>query len=78
MTLLAVVLAVAAAGLPVNLAVSTTNPAAQAAVDRGLFLYYAYNGSDAAKGFALAAKLDPHLAMAFWGTALADGPDLNT
>ncbi len=61
-----------------HLPVSTTNPAAQAAVDRGLFLYYAYNGSDSAKGFSLAAKLDPHLAMALWGTALADGPDLNT
>lgn len=50
----------------------------QAAFDRGLFLYYAYDGTDAATAFSRAATLDPRLAMAYWGVALADGPDLNT
>lgn len=60
------------------MATSTTVPQAQAAVDRGLFLYYAYNGDDAARAFAQATEYDPHLAIAYWGAALANGPDLNT
>ncbi len=43
--------AVVAVATSVHLPVSTTNPQAQAAVDRGLFLYYAYNGDDAARSF---------------------------
>lgn len=57
--------------------VSTNVASAQAAFDRGLFLYYAYNGDDAAVAFTRAAQLDPKLAMANWGLALAYGPDLN-
>ncbi len=79
MTLVAVVFAaVVAVATSVHLPVTTANPQAQAAVDRGLFLYYAYNGDDAARSFKRAASLDPRLAMAFWGVALASGPDLNT
>ncbi len=78
MNLLAVVLAAASAVAPVHLAASTTNPQAQAAIDRGLFLYYAYDATDATRAFAQAAALDSHLALAYWGTALAEGPDLNT
>ncbi|MGA8575319.1 MAG: hypothetical protein WB609_06465, partial [Candidatus Cybelea sp.] len=78
MPLLAVVFAIASAATSAHLPASTSSPQAQAAIDRGLFLYYAYDGSDAAKAFAQAAKLDPQLALALWGTALADGPDLNT
>lgn len=59
-------------------AVSTTIPAAQASFDRGLLLYYAYNGDAAYDAFAEALQRDPHLAMAAWGEALASGPDLNT
>jgi hypothetical protein len=77
-TLAGVVLAVVAAAASVHLPVSTSNSHAQAAIDRGLLLYYAYNGDDAAQSFAHAAALDSHLAMAYWGMALADGPDLNT
>lgn len=75
--LLAAVFAVAAA-TSVNFPVSTTKPPAQAAMNRGLFLYYAYDREAAAQAFAQAADLDPRLAMAYWGVALADGPDLNT
>ncbi len=76
-TLLAVVLAAVAAA-SAHLPVSTTNAQVQAAFDRGLFLYYAYNGDDAARDFTQAATLESHLAMAYWGIALAKGPDLNT
>jgi tetratricopeptide (TPR) repeat protein len=74
------ILAVAAlaALASVSLPVSTAQPQAQALIDRGLFLYYAFDGTDAAATFARAALRDPRLAMAYWGEALADGPDLNT
>lgn len=73
-----VVLAAASAAASVHLPVSTNDSQAQAAIDHGLFLYYAYNGADSARAFAQAAAADPRLAMAYWGTALAEGPDLNT
>jgi hypothetical protein len=77
-SLFAVVLAMLPAATSVRLPVSTSVPVAQTAIDRGLFFYYAYNGGDAARTFAQAAQLDPRLAMAYWGIALANGPDLNT
>jgi tetratricopeptide (TPR) repeat protein len=70
--------AMLAAAASVHLPVSTNVPQAQALIDRGLFYYYAYNGPDAARAFEEAAASDPNLAMAYWGVALADGPDLNT
>lgn len=59
-------------------AVSTLNTQAQAAFDRGLTLLYAYDGEAASSAFANALQMDPHLAMAAWGEALAAGTDLNT
>ncbi len=44
----------------------------------GLFLYYAYNEGAAARAFGEAASRQPGLVAAFWGSALAAGPDLNT
>jgi tetratricopeptide (TPR) repeat protein len=76
-TLLAAVFA-AVAATTAELPVTTHNALAQAAIDRGIFLYYAYDGTDARKAFATAAAFDPGLAMAPWGSALAEGPDLNT
>jgi tetratricopeptide (TPR) repeat protein len=70
--------AVLSAATSVHFPVSTNDPQAQAAIDRGLFLYYAYNGDGAAQSFAEAASRDPTLAAAFWGVALAAGPDLNS
>ncbi len=52
-------------------------PAAQAAFDRGLLDYYAYNPEAAAHEFYVASDLDKHLAMAYWGIALTNGPNLN-
>lgn len=80
MSLATIVAATAAlaASTSVHFPVSTDVPQAQALVDRGLFYYYAYDGGDAAQAFGEAAVRDPRLAMAYWGVALADGPDLNT
>ncbi|HEX3671386.1 MAG TPA: tetratricopeptide repeat protein [Candidatus Cybelea sp.] len=78
MNFLAVVFVAASAAAPVHLATATANPQAQVSIDRGLFLYYAYDGTDAKRAFAQAAALDSQLAAAYWGIALAEGPDLNT
>jgi len=76
--LLAIALVALSALSPVHLPVSTHNAQAQAAIDRGLFFYYAYNREDAVRAFSQAASNDSQLAMAYWGVALAEGPDLNT
>jgi hypothetical protein len=73
-----VIVAVVAAATSVHFPVSTNDPQAQAAIDRGLFLYYAYDGDGAARSFGAAASHEPGLAAADWGIALAAGPDLNT
>lgn len=78
MNFLALVLVAASAAAPVHFATATANSQAQAGIDRGLFLYYAYNGTDAKRAFAQAATLDSQQAAAYWGIALAEGPDLNT
>lgn len=57
--------------------VSTTAPLAQQRFDTALTELYAYDGADAAIDFDGAALTDPHLAIAFWGKALAEGSDLN-
>src|SRR5580704_1751561 len=55
----------------------SSNAAAQAAFDRGLLDYYAYNPEAANHEFYTAADLDPKMAMAWWGIALSDAPNLN-
>jgi tetratricopeptide (TPR) repeat protein len=57
--------------------VSTSNPEAQQFFDQGLRLVYAFNHEEAARSFRHAAELDPHLGMAWWGVALAVGPNYN-
>jgi tetratricopeptide (TPR) repeat protein len=58
-------------------AVSTDVPAAQFAFDRGLTMVIAYEQDEGARAFREAARLDPTLAMAWWGIALALGPNIN-
>lgn len=60
-----------------SLRVTTKSPAAQRAFDRGLILSHAFGHEAAAEEFAKAAKLDPKLAMAWWGIALVNGPHIN-
>ena len=54
--------------------VATSSKLAQAYFDQGLTLYYAFNDGDAVRSFRRAAELDPQLAMAHWGVALAAYP----
>lgn len=57
--------------------VSTRNAAAQKAFDQGLIWAYAFNHDEAMRAFREAARLDPKLAMAWWGIALVNGPHIN-
>jgi tetratricopeptide (TPR) repeat protein len=57
--------------------ISTTVPRAQRFFDQGMRLLYAFNHAEAIRAFREAARLDPSLAMAYWGQALALGPNLN-
>jgi hypothetical protein len=57
--------------------VSTTNAEAQKLFDQGLALLYAFNHAESIRSFKRAAELDPNLAMAHWGIALALGPNIN-
>jgi tetratricopeptide (TPR) repeat protein len=57
--------------------VSTRNAAAQRFVNQGLNLGFAFNHAEARRAFREAARLDPGLAMAYWGQALVLGPNIN-
>jgi len=57
--------------------VATKNAEAQKFFDQGLRLIYAFNHAEAQRSFQKAAQLDPQLAMAYWGMALAVGPNYN-
>jgi hypothetical protein len=58
-------------------AVTTSKPEAQQYFDQGLTLIYAFNHDEAARSFRYAAVIDPQCAMAYWGVALAVGPNYN-
>ena len=58
-------------------AVSTKNADAQRFIDQGLNLAYSFNHAEARRAFREAARLDPDLAMAYWGQALVLGPNIN-
>ena len=57
--------------------VSTQNALAQKFFNQGLNLYYGFNHLEAFRSFKEAARLDPSLAMAYWGQALCLGPNIN-
>jgi tetratricopeptide (TPR) repeat protein len=57
--------------------VSTDNPLAQQYINQGLNLAYGFNHAEARQAFREAARLDPGLAMAYWGQALVLGPNIN-
>ncbi len=61
----------------VHHSVSARNPRAQRFFDQGLAYIYAFNHEEAERSFKRAAELDPLLAMAWWGVALAVGPNYN-
>ena len=51
--------------------------ALSALLDRGLLDYYAYNRSASLAAYRAASELDPTSAVAYWGQALALGPNIN-
>lgn len=57
--------------------VSTTEPEAQRFFDQGLSFVYAFNHDEAVRSFKRASELEPRMAMAHWGVALALGPNIN-
>jgi tetratricopeptide (TPR) repeat protein len=60
-----------------HLEVTTDSPESQAFFDQGLRLTYGFNHSEALRAYKEAARLDPENAMAYWGWAMALGPNLN-
>src|SRR4026207_2113458 len=61
----------------INHPVSTNNPEAQKFFNQGLAYIFAFNHEEAVRSFQQAAKLDPQLAMAYWGTSRALGSNYN-
>ncbi len=61
----------------INHPVSTSNPEAQKFFNQGLAYLFAFNHAEAVRSFQQAAKLDPQLAMAYWGASLALGSNYN-
>ena len=57
--------------------VTTNRPRAQQFINQGVNLMYGFNHAEAGRAFAEAARLDPGCAMAYWGQALAVGPNIN-
>ncbi len=60
-----------------HFSVSTDSEESQAFFNQGIRLTYAFNHSEALRAFKEAARLDPDNAMAYWGWALALGPNIN-
>jgi tetratricopeptide (TPR) repeat protein len=58
-------------------AFTAATPEASRLCEQGLLLCYAFNHEEATKRFEEAAKADPNCAMAYWGIALAAGPNIN-
>jgi hypothetical protein len=57
--------------------VTTSSAQAQAYVDQGVRLIWAFTPQEGARSFREAQKLDPNCAMCFWGEAWGWGPYLN-
>ena len=62
---------------PVHHPVTTASPLAQKYFDQGLAFTYGFNHYEAELSFQQAAKIDPRMAMAYWGMALVLGPNYN-
>jgi tetratricopeptide (TPR) repeat protein len=60
-----------------HFAVTTSSSEAQKFFDQGMRYVYAFNHEEAVRSFTHAGELDPNLAMAWWGSALALGPNIN-
>jgi len=57
--------------------VTTRSERAQLFINQGVNLLFGFNHREADRSFKEAARLDPDCAMAYWGMALALGPNIN-
>jgi len=57
--------------------ITTRSPLAQKYFNQGLVLMYGFNHAEAIRSFKAAAELDPECAMAWWGVAYCEGPNIN-
>lgn len=60
-----------------HFSITTKNNRAQAFFDQGFKLSYAFNHAEGHRSFMEAARLDPNMAMSYWGQAFALGPNIN-
>lgn len=57
--------------------ISTGNEWCQKFFNQGIALTYGFNHAEAHRAFMEAARLDSNCAMAYWGAALVNGPNIN-
>ena len=57
--------------------ISTNSDSARYYFNQGLTMYYSYHMRESVASFKEAARFDPNCAMAYWGQALAMGPNYN-
>lgn len=57
--------------------ITTSSPLAQRYFNQGMRLLYAFNHGEAIRSFEAVAAHSPGSAMAYWGVALAYGPNIN-
>jgi tetratricopeptide (TPR) repeat protein len=57
--------------------ISTSSDSARYYFNQGLTMYYSYHMRESVASFKEAARFDPGCAMAYWGQALAMGPNYN-
>ncbi|MBK7558398.1 MAG: hypothetical protein IPI54_08990 [Chitinophagaceae bacterium] len=57
--------------------ITTTSDSAQVYFNQGINMYYAFHIIEARASFDKATLFDPKCAMAWWGKALAFGPNIN-
>ncbi len=57
--------------------ITTTSDSAQIYFNQGINMYYAFHIIEARASFEKATRFDPNCAIAWWGKALAFGPNIN-
>lgn len=57
--------------------ITTTSPEAQRYFNQGLVWMYSFNHDEAVRHFKMVLELDPSCAMALWGIAVSNGPNIN-
>jgi tetratricopeptide (TPR) repeat protein len=62
---------------PYHRHITTHSRPAETYFNQGLEFMYGFNKDEAIRAFSEAARLDPKCAMAYWGIATANGPDIN-